>query len=753
MLKYLKSKLGAIQIKGKKKVIVPKERPKPGPSNTKVKRPKVTSNNSNSTQPRKNKPSNGSPVKNKQVSILTDTRKKKPTTQKDSLKKRGGIKVDERIKKKNKENRFLVWKMYSYKVFNALLKGSTDVRDPNLNSDSMQIGYSEIFTKTTVTRFYVIHYLQEDTPIAFTNSLIKSLKKLRFWTALEINIRNKPYRVDFSQNHIIQKLKTWGNSLNTDYTDIEGKDGKVYVRDFEMSARLKKNARLFRSFYKVRQNVGSTHESTIILKLQTKDKESMLVADKTLRNELRLMDIHFYQIRGTLLDFLRAFSPISKRKTISTDTTNRLIMTTRDIISTLPFMQGKIGDFGIWYGFDKLSGKSVWLDIMNTPLAKNILLMGKTGAGKSFLMSMFLFFHRSLEHNIFIHDHKGNEFTSFARKSGGLVISMTPSKSSYLSLWKLPIEGLKTEEELRAIQTEFFALAELEFLTLTEPDPKDVKEYKNIFNDFHKFVYDGAEVYVDNTETYINTDKITPEFLYQRYEQFMKASTVKSIYSARTLLEISIALYKYWHKKGARHELYTNPIYVSQLKDVKVICFDFGRAEQTRNSVPPNEEKLQKIFMNVSSSLYTNHNKKKKEWTVKVVEEIQSADEDILKFTSDDITEGRSKNMINYVLGNATGTLASGSKNAQNIIQNMTIRILGKLEGDAQKFYVEQYKLHGMTDALERIASDAKYKHCFLLDCQITDPPATAIVHAAMPHKVSESEYFKTVDYEEEKDY
>lgn len=689
----------------------------------------------------------------KKLEKFANTQKKAPlkaNKEGAKLKSGNGVKINEKVLEKSKEGRFLTTRMYSYKLFNWLLKGNIDDKDPNLNGDSIQIGYSEIFTQKNVTRYYIVSYLQEDTPVGMMNYLISEVKKSKSWVNLSMQVTNKPYVVDFTASHLKLKLQTWTRILDEEYEDIEGKDGRVYTRDFEKSIIKKKTGRLFRSYFKIRENTGYVKESTIILKLQTRDKASMKTADKRLRSALRNLDLHFYQITGTLLDFLRGFSPVSKRHTVSNDTAQRVLMTNRDVVDLMPYRQGKIGDMGLWFGIDKYSGDSVWLDIMNTPEAKNILVMGLTGAGKTFFVSMLLFFHRTLGQNIFIHDHKGNEFTSFTRAVGGVVVSMTPSKTTSVNTFKLPIKYARTEEELLGIYREHMGLSELIFMTLTLPDENQKKVYKNLFADYMRHVHGATGIVADNVETYYKSEELTPNRLYDLYVEFSSVGSTAVIetYSRKVLTEIQTALYKYWHPKGSRYELFKNEINMDDIIGNKCVCFDYGMSETTRNSVPVNELKLKKIFMEATCSRYVNHNKKNKEYTVKVVEEIQSADDDILEFTSNDVTEGRAKNMINYVLGNATGNLASGSKNAKNIIENMNIQILGKLKKSARDFYVEQYELQGMEKDLERIATDRDYRFSFLLNCDITDKPSTAIVQAVTTERVAESKFFKTVDYD-----
>lgn len=658
--------------------------------------------------------------------------------------------LNKRIKERQRRSQWLAWKMYSYRIFNALLRGKIDKRNPNLNSDSIQIGYSEVFTKKIVSRYIVLSYFPEELHAGFLNDIVKQLKRQDYWTSLTVSYKNKKYSTEFDSTTMIGRLTNWNNRLKNTRVDSVNVDGEEFIHDMSAETDRRRIGRMIRSYYKLRQNVGNTFESTIILKLDAYEKDDLLSASEIVTSMLSANKVSHYIVKSTLLDFMRAFSTVSQRKTVSTETTNRVLMTTRDIINTLPYQQGKVGDKGIWFGSDIFSGANVWLDIMTTPKAKNIICLGETGSGKTFYVSVLLFFHRALNQNIFIHDHKGNEFTAFARAGKGLVISMTPSESSYIMTWAIQYEDLETDEEILDAYSSSFAISEVEFLTLTEPEPENLKDYKNIFSDFHRFVHRIKEVKMDMIETYSFSHEITPQFLYDTFLEFMSSPDIIKTYSSKTLVDIQITLHRYWSKDGARNILYRRPINITEIKRSKIVCFDFGMAKKTREAVPQNEEKLKKIFMNVSSSIYINHKKKLGEYTVKVVEEIQSADEDILKFTAQDVTEGRAKNMINYVLGNASGTLEKDNEYSKAIVQNMNIRIIGKLAKSARDFFIKEYGLEQMEDDLKLIArGDKNYNYAFLLNCQITNPPATAIVRAVATKEVEMSKFFKTVDYDQ----
>lgn len=675
----------------------------------------------------------------------------KPLASKSSLEASQAEVLNKRVREQRKKTQWLAWKMYSYQIFNALLKGRIDKRDPNLNANAMQIGYSEIFTKKIVSSYLVISYLPSEIHAGFVNDIVGELREQSFWSSLTVKHHNKKYSADFTSSTMISRLSRWQYKIrNTEIEGAEDMGGEQYVFDTQAEIDLHRTNRMIGSYFKLRKNIGRTFESTFILKIDAYNKEDLKLALSLITARLSEYRVNHYQVKSSILDFMRAFSTVSRRKTVSTETTNRLVMTSEDIIKTLPYQQGKVGDKGLWFGSDILSGGNVWLDIMSTPKAKNILVLGESGSGKTFLVSMLLFFHRALKHNIFIHDHKGNEFTEFARAGGGIVVSMTPLKSSYLMTWAIQYEDLETKVEIENAYAQSFAIAEVEFLTLTEPSPDSYKEYKNIFSDFHTFIMSKKEIYKDKIDTYMYSHAITPHFLYSSFLQFMGSPAIMKTYSQKSLTEIQIGLHRFWSPDGARNILYRNPVDITAIKKTKIVCFDFGMAERTKDAVPANEEKLKKIFMNIASSIFINAKKAKGEYSVKVVEEIQSADADILKFTAQDISEGRAKNLINYVLGNASGTLESDSADAKAIVQNMNIRIIGKLAKSAREFFIREYGLESMAEDLKNIAQGKEhYNYAFLLDCKITTPPSTAIVRMVATKEVEMSDFFRTVDYEE----
>lgn len=650
------------------------------------------------------------------------------------------IKVNKATQKKIDKYKFLTLKMYTYKIFNYLLRGNIDDRDPNLDADKMQIGYSEIFTLKNVTKYFVISHLPEDTPVAFMNHLLKDLKSGDYWISLSLQTKSRQYHADLDSNHVQAKLGGWHRRVQ------EHDSNDVFLKSTSNKMKMK---RLLRSYFKIRDNKTYTRESALIIKLQTRTKAHMRLATAKLKSKLNDLEVKHYEVRGTVLDFLRAFSLVSRRKTVSMDTTNRVLMTNRDLVDMIPYRQGKIGGnkpSEVWFGIDMDSGSSIWLDIANNPNAKNMLIAGESGSGKTFFMRVLAMFFNALKYNLFFHDHKGNEFTAFTRAVGGLIISMTPTRPSYINTFKVPINEASTEEELKALFLECFSVSELIFLTLTEPNKNDTKKYKDLFSDFMRHVHAKIGTVPNDVSTFHHTNKLTPPILYDLYVEFRNSASIQKVYDEAMLNSIQLSLQRYWHPKGTKHVYFQNEIQVSELTTNRVICFDFGMAETTRNTVSDNEMKLKKIFKNFSSSRFVNNNKKNQEVTVKVTEEIQSADEDILQFTSADVTEGRAKNMINIILGNATGTLASDNPYAKNIMENINIQLLGYLPESSREFFTKRFDLQKMRGALDRIALDPAYKNCFLLNCRMLDEPVTAVTKAVTTKRVANSDFLKTVD-------
>lgn len=678
-----------------------------------------------------------------------------PADKSGGSKRKSGISLSEKQKAKNKKYRNLTFKMYSYKIFNWLLQGALDKRDPNLTGSQIQIGYSSVITKATITRYYSISYLPEETPVALYNHIKQAFNNANYWVKVSMQMSNRPFFVDLSKAGIQLKLLRWSQQLDeakqgNETGEVEGADGSTYVTDIGQSNQHKFIKRMFRSYFKIRDNNRHLNETTFIVKVQTRDEADMFIANETVIDMLDKYNLDYKPMTGKLLDFLRTFSIVSKQRKVSYNSTPRVLLTNRDLADLTPVKQGKIGWWGIFFGIDKFSGCSVWIDLMRSSDAKNILVTAITGFGKSFYLSFQLMFHKAVGNRIFIQDYKGNEFVDFTKSVGGLVVSQTPSKTSYINKWRIPTSGDYSNEELRAMYTESVGLSMIEFMTIVDPRPDEKKAATQIFNDFQRFVHDKVGLEPNNVSTYYKTEQITPEFLYECYESFSgpQSAGIIDMYGHRLLLTIKNDLYNYWHRNGSRHELFENEINMDEVLSADVVCFDFGMNTVTENSVPENELKLKQLNYETVSSRYTSYNKRKELTTVKVTEEIQSADEDLLKFTAADIAKGRSKNMINYILGNSSGVLFQDNRYSKTIRDGINIMILGKMHESSMSDYIKEFRLEDVREDLERISTKKEYKRCFLLHCTMTEEPITTVVQMVATPEVAESSYFRTVDHE-----
>jgi|GEM_PF-6718852 len=118
-----------------------------------------------------------------------------------------------------------------------------------------------------------------------------------------------------------------------------------------------------------------------------------------------------------------------------------------------PFLDGSLSDeFGIYLGSKFSNGSLVFLDLISGSTAKNILVMGKTGEGKSTFMKALSVDLNGAKIKIFVID-VDREYIELVKKLNGVIVDTQNSK--FPDPTRIPVEiGDKDEDMIRLSQTE-----------------------------------------------------------------------------------------------------------------------------------------------------------------------------------------------------------------------------------------------------------------------------------------------------------
>lgn len=98
--------------------------------------------------------------------------------------------------------------------------------------------------------------------------------------------------------------------------------------------------------------------------------------------------------------------------------------------------------------------------------------------------------------------------------------------------------------------------------------------------------------------------------------------------------------------------------------------------------------------------------------------------------------------------GNSISSLAS-DPNAEGILENADILVLGALNKLSHKYLTEEFELDKERDESEALFSNPDYTDTFLLINKIQKDVTTALLKAHVPQRVVEEKLFKVVDTED----
>ena len=204
----------------------------------------------------------------------------------------------------------------------------------------------------------------------------------------------------------------------------------------------------------------------------------------------------------------------------------------------------------------------------------------------------------------------------------------------------------------------------------------------------------------------------------------------------------------YMSRTGSNSHMFRDAFDYHTVLDTKVLCFDFGMlgmGESTDQAM----FKVRVLYMNLLNDQYVAYKYSLGEWTGKVLEESGIAADYLIRLYAKDFMLRRSQNQVTILLGNSISNLAT-NKNANGILENANILVLGSLNKSSREYLVEEFGLDKEVDELEALVSNPDYMNTFLLVNKMQKDATTALLKAYVPDHVVKGALFKIVDTEDE---
>lgn len=508
-------------------------------------------------------------------------------------------------------------------------------------------------------------------------------------------------------------------------------------------------------------------ESYIFIEILSPTLDASKKAEKQFKEFCRNNKLSYKKLRLYILEYLKAFAPTSLTvKSLITDLYRPRVFTDEIISGFSTYTQGIVEEnlskvkgrddlraktYGLLYaGTDIDTNRPVFLELRKNK-AENILIIARTGAGKTeYTKIMFLFMY-VLKYNLIILDFNGDEWTALGKLFDAKFINLNDEGSYFDTLTIGTLTGNDNIDNGLLIDSINTTKRVMDILC----GGKMTTVETAIFNDCLAAMYEYAGVDRDNKLTWHNTAKLS---FYDFYD-FLKLMRNNDVYYqkyGKYLDNFIDKLRVYFDKAGIKNYMFRNKINLQDLLGQRLIIFSFGSKGKSANLSDDNDLALKQLYVSYITNLVANYNKSvKNDFTVCFWEEFQRYGrvKGVLENTIDVITDGRKRNLINFLITNDPVALLE--ENTRAIATNATSFIIGKLPSKIIDEVCNMYDLQSLTDDLKLISSPG-YRYTFILGIEGEDMERRFMkVKMLIPKELLDSEPFKSrndyLDVEEAK--
>lgn len=628
-----------------------------------------------------------------------------------------------RIAEKNtKSRRFAVWKMW-FGIFISRLFPDRAAIPENIGN-SVVINNNMYITKTAITKLVLITDLGLTSPIAFMSEATLAVKQRVHDVNLDYVIKGASYSPNLTSGGLTSRLTQWRRVLDNEESSTDSA---------ERAARLLYSADVARSgIYEIKGRFYIRVKATTGVKVAA--------ALKALENYLDDCNVEYRVIADDVDTHLKYTAMLSNKTISKINDVPYNIFSSETIAELLPDVQGLNDSSGVLLGINERNKQPYLIDFKQSSNAKNILLVGLSGFGKTFLVISWLFDFSSQGYNICLCDIKG-EFRSFVKGRSGTILSMGSSSHSYVNTYVFPNKN--PEDPIAYFNSRFSESRERLRIILNLSPDKESRGLELIDRILLGF-YNNLGVLRENPNTWARADTCVPDTL---YEYFMSHVAVALRPEYPDIIPAAISAFKmYLSKDGAAASMFENPISVEDVIETDVLSFDFGLLEDTQ---VPDEIifKLRVRDMELIDSEFGRAKKAKHEWVVFVGEESQVVKDFVMETYKNKITLNRAMNYITVILGNSVTALADNPI-ARPILDNINIFAIGLVYKSSREYLVKEFGLEGYMQELEDMAEENYLDNTFLLVNKMQKNGAPALLRAQVPPDVAEGKMFKNVDTE-----
>ena len=629
-------------------------------------------------------------------------------------------------KKVGKKERFITERMWISTIISALYNDRGKI-PPNIGNNIL-VTNNQYITKYSLNAIIIVKEMSTDTPIGWVSDMIRHVKSTVHNVIIDVSLKNSDFNVDL-KNGLENRERQWEYTLENPYASEYSK--KRAARLLFTAGLARKRVPMFKTrvFITIRATNGTELDSGI----------------QTTIGYLESIGASYKFVKSNMQETLEHNLIMSDRISGKVRDIPALTTSTQTLAELLPCTQGLNDQVGTFMGIDREMDGPYFIDFRSSSKAKNIYVVGLSGHGKTFMVLSWLLDFYAQGYNCCIMDIKGNEFSTITRACGGKTLSMRPTSTYYVNTFVMDKNELKENDSSRVYFDARFTLSKEIMLIIADLTEAEAPSGEALIEEFLHSAYEQLGVLADNPNTWFRTEKMTPYTVYEQFVEYMSPA-IRQKYSTVSS-KMMMRMKMYMSRNGSSAHMFRDAYSYKELLETKMLTFDFGILE-SGTAVDPVMFRLRVLFMKLINDEYVSYNKAHGEWTVKVLEESQIAEDYLLKIYSKEFTLRRAQNQVTILLGNSIAALAQNPISVP-ILDNINILAIGVVHRASTDYLIKEFGLDQVEQKLKDIHDNPDYENTFLLVNRMQRDATTAMLKVFVPKNVVNGKIYKVVDTEE----
>lgn len=640
--------------------------------------------------------------------------------------------------------------MYTDIIAKKILNG-IEHTPVSLADDELQVEYNVVYTKKSISAYYVIKMLPKYVPRAMyqlmRNAVIANSPSI--YTGVNFKQILVPHEIDWTSSEMKDRQRVfqlWEKELDKDSEEFQdkGADDEKYFQAW------RRDSWKYIQRQEVNFNKLINMETVVELYVLGTNKQSREQLEKSCKNFENLCSnpdysVKYSRVNSILTDLLEYLSPTTHNinNKASRTISNRILDTS--IFSKLTsYAPGVLPTGEIFMGIDISTGNPVYKDFIRSHgQAENIGILGETGSGKSVISKDVLLHFRFARYNQIILDAEG-EYKKIVTECGG--VNLDISKGTGLYFDTIEIGEPTGIPEIDASLYHEARLATLGFFnTLANPLKGMTDVELKLFNDAYDALLQTIGIKENDSSTWKLSSQLSVKHIYEVLK-LMKSTDYPS--ELRIFID---KLAKFFEPTGIYSYMFKQRVSLQDIithSDGKPTLLNIILNLDSDDKF--NAEKDFESVLKQTTALYlvillSNYFKSLRQFTTLYIEEYQryrSAGLQQLVVLA--TTGNRKRNVITVILSNAPRVLLGSDKEfAKAVADNINTVYIGKIKSKAVDLVAEAFGLENCVDILNTLSNDEKYQHTFLLKM---DGGQTTLVKHFIPQHIIRSGLFESRD-------